>query len=171
MSTRKTLWLCLLAVCFAWWIGAASGWAQSDNGAISGFVRDPSGASIPNAKVTVRNQSGLERQALTNDSGYYIITNIPPGTYSVTVEFTGFKTYQSSNNKLDPSSTLSVDASLSVGQLSETVAVTASAEALQSESATVQDLVTRQQIDGLELNGRNPIFMANLVPGTRGGNL
>ena len=60
---------------------------------------------------------------------------------------------------------------LTVGAASETVEVTASAVALQTESASVQTLVTREQIDALELNGRNPIFMANLVPGTRGGNL
>ncbi len=152
-------------------MSAAPLFAQSDNGSISGFVRDPTSASVPNAKVTVRNQSGLERQATTSESGYFIITNIPPAFYSITIEAAGFKSYQSSNNKLDPSAVLSVDATLTVGAVTETVEVIASAAPLQTESATVQKLVTRQQIDGLELNGRNPIFMANLVPGTRGGNL
>jgi len=152
-------------------MSAAPVFAQSDNGSISGFVKDPTSASVPNAKVTVRNQSGLERQAMTNESGYYVITNIPPGFYSVTVEAAGFKVSQTTNNKLDPSSALSVDVTLTVGALTETVEVIASAAPLQTESASVQKLVTRQQIDGLELNGRNPIFMANLVPGTRGGNL
>ena len=64
-----------------------------------------------------------------------------------------------------------MDATLTVGAATETVEVTATAANLQTESATVQNNVTRQQIDALELNGRNPIFMANLVPGTRGGNL
>ena len=48
--------------------------AQSDLGTISGFVKDPSGATVPNAKVTVQNQSGVEREATTNESGYYTIT-------------------------------------------------------------------------------------------------
>ncbi len=148
-----------------------SSWAQSDNGNISGFVKDPSNLPVPNAKVTAQNRNGLERQALTNDSGYYVITNIPPGLYTLTIEAAGFKLYQSSNNKLDPSSVLSADATLTVGSKSETVEVTASAGTLQTESETVQSVVSREQIDGLELNGRNPIFMANLVPGTRGGNL
>ncbi len=52
--------------------------AQSDLGRISGFIKDPSGATIANAKITVRNNTGLERQTTTNDSGYYIITNVPP---------------------------------------------------------------------------------------------
>src|SRR3974377_1431370 len=80
-------------------------YAQSDLGSISGFVKDPSGASIPNAKVVVRNQSGsVERQATTNEAGYYTITNIPPGLYSISVEVAGFKRFESRDNKLDPAS-------------------------------------------------------------------
>jgi len=157
--------------CLLWVLVASYGWAQSDNGSISGFVRDPSGLSIPNAKVTAKNLSGLERTVTTTEAGYFVITNVPPGFYTVTVEAPGFKLYQSTNNKLDPSSTISLDANLTVGASTETIEVTASAAALQTESASVQNVVSREQIDGLELNGRNPIFMANLVPGTRGGNL
>jgi hypothetical protein len=145
--------------------------AQSDLGTITGFVKDPSGSVIPNAKITVRNQSGLERQATTNETGLFTITNVPPGLYRVMVEAAGFKKFESTENKLDPSATLVVDSTLTVGAATETVEVTATAANLQTESASVQRDVTRQQIDSLELNGRNPIFMANLVPGTRGGNL
>ena len=145
--------------------------AQSDLGSINGFVKDPSGSTVPGAKVTARNQSGLERQTTTNESGYYTITNIPSGMYSISVEASGFKKFESVNNKLDPSAVLSLDATLTIGAATETVEVTASAANLQTESASVQKLVGRAQIDSLELNGRNPIFMANLVPGTRGGNL
>src|SRR5689334_17640261 len=159
----------LLALLFV--LAASVAFSQSDLGSITGFVKDPSGSTVPNAKVTVRNQSGLERQANTNESGYYIITNIPPGIYTITVEAAGFKKFESPNNKLDPSATLAADATLTVGAATETVEVTAQAANLQTESASVQRAVTRQQIDSLELNGRNPIFMANLVPGTRGGNL
>ena len=146
-------------------------YAQSDLGSIQGYVKDPSGASVPNAKITLRNQSGLERQATTNESGYYIITSIPPGLYTATVEAAGFKRFESSNNKLDAAASLALDATLSVGAATEVVEVSATAQALQTESAAVQKLIAREQIDGLEINGRNPIFMANLVPGTRGGNL
>src|SRR5438477_9761682 len=89
----------------------------------------------------------------------------------MSVEASGFKKFGSTGNKLDPSSTLTVDASLTVGAASESVEVSSSSAPLQTESASVQRDVTREQIDALELNGRNPIFMANLVPGTRGGNL
>src|SRR5262249_49338351 len=145
--------------------------AQSDLGGISGFVKDPSGATIPNAKVTVRNDSGIERQATTNESGYYIITNVPPGFYTMTAEAAGFRSFQSKGNKLDPSARLVIDATLSVGAETQTVEVLGSTVQLQTESATVQKLVTREQIDLLELNGRNPVGLASLVPGARGNTL
>src|ERR1035437_10117992 len=145
--------------------------AQSDLGSISGFVKDPSGAMVPKPKVSVKNESGLERQSTTNDSGYYTITNIPPAFYTIRVEVAGFKKYESTGNKLDASGSLSADITLTVGAASETVEVSGVATSLQTESAAVSKDMTREQIDSLELNGRNPVFMANLVPGTRGGNL
>src|SRR5713226_9402685 len=145
--------------------------AQSDLGKISGFIKDPSGATIANAKVTVRNNTGVERQTATNESGYYVVTNVPPGLYTMIAEATGFQKYETRDNKLDPSADLVIDATLTVGAATQTVEVSASTVQLQTESASVQKDVTREQIDSLELNGRNPIFMANLVPGTRGGNV
>ena len=145
--------------------------AQSDLGRISGFVKDPSGGTVANAKVTVRTTGGVERTVTTNESGYYVISNVPAGLYAMTVEAAGFQKYEGKDNKLDPSSDLVIDATLKVGAATETVEVSAGAVTLQTESATVEKLVTRAQIDALELNGRNPVLMANLVPGTRGGNL
>ena len=160
-----------LALAVVLLLSTSLAFAQSDLGSISGFVKDPSGAMIPKAKVTVKNESGLERQATTNDSGYYTITNIPPAFYKISVEVAGFKKYESPGNKLDASAALSADITLTVGAASETVEVSGVATSLQTESAAVSKDMTREQIDSLELNGRNPVFMANLVPGTRGGNL
>jgi Carboxypeptidase regulatory-like domain/TonB-dependent Receptor Plug Domain len=163
----QTVLLTLAALfCFSF-----QAFAQSDLGTITGFVKDPTGATVPGAKVTVHNPTGLERTATTNDSGFYTVTNIPAAVYTFTVEAPGFKKYESTNNKLDAAATLTLDATLSVGAATETVEVTATAATLQTESASVQRNVTREQIDSLEINGRNPVYMANLVPGTRGGNL
>lgn len=146
--------------------------AQSDRGAITGFIRDQSGANVPNATVTVRNENnGIESKTTTNGDGYYTVTNIQPGTYTVTAEAAGFKKFEGKNNKLDASARIAVDGTLAVGSATETVEVTSTAPMLQSESAATQKTVDRQQIDALELNGRNPIFMAQLVPGTRGSTL
>jgi len=145
--------------------------AQSDLGSISGFVKDPSGAVVPKARVSVRNEAtGTERVTNTNDSGFYTVTNIPPGMYSVGAEAAGFKKYETKNNKLDPSAALAVDVALIVGAATETVEVSASAQVLQTESAIRQATVTREQIDALELNGRNPVGLAALAPGARPGN-
>ncbi len=168
MNTLCVKAILVLSVCL---LISGALFAQSDLGTISGFVKDPSGGTIAGAKVTIQSKSGVERQATTNESGFYTITNVPPGLYTVSVEASGFKKVQSNENKLDPSASLVVDATLAVGSASETVEVSAAAVQLQTESASVQKLVTREQIDALEINGRNPIFMANLVPGTRGGTL
>src|SRR5437660_3198630 len=160
----------IVAVCLALLVSQGL-LAQSDLGKISGFIKDPSGATIANAKVTIRNNTGVERQTTTNDSGYYVVTNVPPGLYTMIAEATGFQRYESSNNKLDPSADLVIDAALTVGASTQIVQVSASAVQLQTESASVQKLVTREQIDSLELNGRNPIWLAALVPGARGSTL
>src|SRR5712691_8353418 len=167
----RNIWRVAVLLCLMGSIVSGSLFAQSDLGTISGFVKDPSGATIANAKVTVRNNRGVERVATSNDSGYYAITNVPPGLYTIVAEAPGFRRYESKDNKVDPSANLAVDVALTVGSTSETVEVSASAVLLQTESAFVQKDVTREQIDSLEINGRNPIFMANLVPGTRGGSL
>ena len=165
VCSRAALVALLLFLC------ASLAFGQSDLGSISGYVKDPTGATVPNAKVTVTNPTGLTRSTTTNESGFYTITNIPPAIYKLTVEAPGFKKFESSNNKLDPSASLGVDANLTVGAATESVEVSASASVLQTESATVQNNVTRQQVDALELNGRNPINMAALVPGANGGNM
>ncbi len=157
-SLRTMLFVLLALLC------ASVAFAQSDLGSISGYVRDQTGASVPNAKVTVRNTTGLERVVNSNESGYYIVTNIPPGVYTVIAESTGFKRFESTNNRLEVSSSLSVDASLSVGAATEVVEVVSTAPVLQTETATVQRNINRQQIDALEMNGRNPVDLARSCP-------
>src|SRR5207245_10421559 len=109
---------------------------------------------------------GVERQTTTNESGYYVISNVPPGLYAMTVEAQGFQKFESTNNKLDPAADLVIDASLAVGAASQTVEVTGSAMQLQTESASLQKLVTREQIDSLELHGRNPTCLSAHGPRT-----
>src|SRR5260370_4919647 len=113
----------------------------------------------------------MERNSTTNDGGSFTVTSIPAGFYNIADEAKGFKKFDAVHNKLDPSATLALDATLTVGASTETVEVSAAAITLQTESASVQRLVTREQIDALELNGRNPVGLASLVPGARGGNL
>lgn len=153
-------------------LAAFSAFAQSDNTQISGFVKDQSGAVVANAKVTAKSEArNFERMATTNSEGYYVITQLPPGFYTVTVEAQGFKQYVESNKKLDPNVPATADVVLQPGQLSETVTVTAATNTVQTETATVGKLVDINQVEKLQLNGRNPLFLALLKPGVAGGAL
>jgi hypothetical protein len=140
--------------------------AQSDTAQISGFVKDPTGSVVPNATVTVTNEAtGLERKTQTNETGYYVVSNLPPGSYTVTVEATGFKKFIRSQNRLEPNLPRTVDVTLEVGAVTETVEVTASVAAVQADTATVGRLVESSVIQNMMLNGRNPIWLALLKAG------
>jgi Carboxypeptidase regulatory-like domain len=143
-------------------------WAQSDTAQLSGYVRDATSSGVPNAAVVVRNEgTGAERRTTTNDAGYYVVSALPPGFYTVTAEATGFKRYQKTQNKLDPNIASTVDVALEVGTVAETIEVTATVANVQSESATLGRLIESTQIQLMQLNGRNPIYLAALKPGVR----
>ncbi len=144
--------------------------AQSDYGSISGFAKDPSGAVVPKTKVVVTNEAtGEEHPVSTNDSGYYTVPNLAPGEYGMTAQAPGFKKFESKHNKLNANTALSLDAVFTVGSPTETVEVVATAAVLQTDSGSVQGEITGTQIQSQELNGRNPLYMAQLLPGVRGG--
>jgi hypothetical protein len=146
--------------------------AQSDNAQISGYVKDSAGAIIPGVKVVAKSQTkSAERSAVTNDQGYYVIVNVPPDLYSVTVEHPGFKRYTLTDKKVDPNIAATVDVTLEVGQVTEVVSVVANSANVQTETATVGKLVEGAQIEYAQLNGRNPLFLALLKPGVSGGAL
>lgn len=148
------------------------GRAQSDSAQISGFVKDPAGAILPGVKVVVKSEGReFERTTVTNGEGYYVVTSLPPGFYTVSAEQTGFKRFETTNKKVDPGIATSVDINLETGQVSETVSVVASQAAVQTDSSTVGKLIEGQQLQYTTLNGRNPIFLALLKPGVSGGAL
>ena len=145
-------------------------YAQSDTSQITGIVKDATGGVVPAASVTVTNEATqVQRTAETNANGFYVVSSLPSGFYTVAVESPGFKRFVKTANKLDPSIPLMVDALLDVGALTETVEVVASVAGVQTETATVGRMVEAQQIDKLILNGRNPVLLALLKPGVRRG--
>src|SRR5436309_1634647 len=146
--------------------------AQFDAGQISGFVRNAQQAAIPGATVTVTNEGNADRRtSLTNSAGYYVLPNIPVGSYAVSVELSGFKKFVKTGIRLSAASQLAVDAELELGSLEETVLVTAGAAFIQTTTAQVARTIETKQIQELTLNGRNPIFLASLKPGVRGGTI
>ena len=140
--------------------------AQNDVGSIVGFVTDSSGAVVPNAKVTIKNEgTGESRTVSTDASGHYAVPNLPPTVYTMTAEATGFQKFESTHNVLASNSTISIDAVLTLGAATQTVEVTATAALLQTQSAAVQSEINGEQIQKMELNGRNPIYMTQFLPG------
>ena len=140
--------------------------AQNDVGTIVGFVTDQSGAAVPGATVIATNEGTGEKRTVTSDSaGRYTLPNMVPTGYTISVEAKGFQKFESTHNVLASNSTISIDAKLTVGDTSQTVEVTATAAIMQTQSAAVQSEVTGDQVQKQELNGRNPIYMTQFLPG------
>jgi len=141
-------------------------WCQAQSGTIVGTVLDATGAAVPNAKVTLVNTgTNFTRIAETNSRGEYVADTIPTGGYRATVEAAGFQKLVRSGIELTAGDTLTVDLQLAVGSLQETVEVTERAPLLQSQTATVSNLVTNQQMLALPLNGRTFTSLVLLTPG------
>jgi len=157
---RVLLRIALLVVTFC---GAA--WAQT--GSITGTVKDPTGAAIPNASVVVTSpERGITRNTTTNSTGEYNESALPEGSYDVIVTATGFKKYQVKRVKLDVAEKARVDASLEVGAATTEVVVEGSNVAqVETQSSELAGTVTGKEITQLELNGRNFTTLVTLVPG------
>ncbi len=96
--------------------------AQSDNASLSGVVRDTAAALVPRAAIVLTDElTGLERHTVTNESGLYVFTNIPPGSYTISAEARGFKKTRQAHNEIVPSMAANIDLALQVGAVSETV--------------------------------------------------
>ena len=147
----------------------ASGCYSQTFGSITGEVRDSSGALIPNASVTVTNTAtSATRGVTTNDSGLYTVPSLVPGPYEVRVERTGFRTAQS-NIDLQVQQTARVDVALQIGEIGQTVEVSAAPPALNTENATVGTVIEQRRITDLPLNGRNYLQLIALSPNVTAG--
>lgn len=147
-------------------LAAGSLLAQSASSTISGTVRDTSGATIPQAQVTITNQAtGLKSQAESGSDGAFSMAGLASGTYDVTVTKQGFQTFTEKDIFVGPTVVRNVNATLTVGQV--TSAVTVEAEALQVQTTTsqVSNYVAEQQVEELPLNGRNYQALSALMPG------
>jgi hypothetical protein len=140
--------------------------AQSDSSSISGTVTDSSGAVLPSAKITIHNNAtGADRSLTSNQGGDFILTNLPSGDYNIRAEADGFQTTTLTNVHLDPSIGRRIDISLKVGSASTEVNVVAGANTVQTESGSVGQLITQEQVKSIQLNGRNPMYLSQLEPG------
>ena len=145
----------------------SSAQAQTVVGRISGTVQDSNGASVPNATVRVINKAtNAERVVTSDENGFYTVTNLPVGTYTIEAEQKGYKKALVSGQNVTADARLTLDLKLEAGEVSETVEIVASGgETVNTTSGEVSRVVDRQQVQNLALNGRNYIQLLSLVPG------
>jgi hypothetical protein len=145
---------------------ASLAWGQKDTGSIVGTVKDPSGAVVSGAKVTVTDiERGTTFATTTNADGTYVANPLHIGKYNVTVEKTGFRKEVVGPITIDVQSRPAVDFTLHVGQVAETVIVTSEGPQLETETSELGQVVGSRQATSLPLNGRNFAQLAQLAAG------
>jgi hypothetical protein len=133
---------------------------------LSGVVKDSAGGVIPGATVVVKdNATGTTLEAVTNTTGVYSIPALQAGTYTVTASLTGFKTAQVNNVRIALDTPATVNMTLEVGQLTETVTVTSSTELVNTQTATVASTLNADQLNRMPTPTRNAINAVMFLPG------
>jgi hypothetical protein len=167
MSTKSVSVNYAAALVFCAVVFVTPSFAQTSMGRISGTVTDSSDASVIDAKVTVVNvDTRASRTAATESNGFYTVTNLPIGNYTVEVAKEGFKTASHSGVQLSADARISVDFRLEVGNLTQTVEVTAQqTEQVNAVSGEVSRVIDSHQVDNLTMNGRNYVQLMTMVPG------
>jgi outer membrane receptor protein involved in Fe transport len=158
----KFLLMLLVSLC------AVSTYAQF-KASLQGTVTDAQGSAVAAAKVTVTDQAtGVSHETFTSEQGFYRVSELAPGKYTVTVEVTGFKRSVSKDISVEAEQPRGFDVALAVGAVTEEVTVTASEVGLQTEDASISTTISEQQIERLPQFGRDPYELLRLAPGVFG---
>jgi outer membrane receptor protein involved in Fe transport len=171
---KKPTYIALLLSAFA-----TLAFAQSEVGgaALNGAITDPSGAAVPNAKVSIVNAgTGVTRNTTSNETGLYTFSRVPVGAYELTTESSGFKTEKRKEVNLSVGAVVTLDITVAVGGAQEIVSVTAEVPIIETTRSQTSTTVTSRQVGDLPINGRNFLDFTVLTPGvvrdpTRGGDL
>src|SRR5215210_2231626 len=164
MSIRSWVQACLLLLSIGLLVGVHA--QSSTTGNITGTVRDPQGATVPKAEVTVVDEkTGQSRTVSATEDGFYNITSLPAGIYTISTAPAGFKKTVSTGVDLHVNENKTVNIELQVGQVTETVTVTSEAAQVETRSGEVSSLISEKQVTELPLNGRNYAQLALMVPG------
>ena len=154
----------LLALCV---VECSSVRAQT-TGDIRGIVKDPSGAVVAGAQVTaVLSSEGLERKAVSDNTGEFTIPTVPVGTYSVRVQATGFKTYEQNDVVVDIGHVAQVNADLVIGQSTQVVTAEASAPLVETTSTQLGAVMNSTAVVNLPLATRDTYQLLQLQPGVQ----
>src|SRR5919112_617439 len=135
-------------------------------GSISGTLRDPQGAAVPNAEVTiVETATGQSRTVRTDADGFFNAPSLPVGRYVLSTSPSGFKKLVAPDIDVNVSARVVLDLTLEVGEVTDTVTVTGAAQLVETRSQNVSSLISEKQVTELPLNGRNYAQLALMVPG------
>jgi hypothetical protein len=143
------------------------GWAQLDQGSLTGVVQDATGAVIPNANLLLTdNATGLQLKAKSDGSGVFSFSPIKIGTYTLLASATGFESVKQENITVNIQSRVNVPIVMAAGGLSQSITVNSTPPALQTQDASVAQVMSAATIDHTPLNGRNYVYIAQLANGT-----
>ncbi len=157
-------------VCCMWLLllGLGTALRADVTGSIDGIVKDATGAVAVNVEVVVVNEgTNAVSRATTDSTGAYFVRLLPVGVYQLTVEPKGFKKFIARDLRVQVNETVRVDITLQVGDVAQTVDVSAVAETVDTQSITLKNVVDQQRIENLPLNGRNPTQLMQLVAGVQ----
>ena len=147
---------------------ATSLFAQSPFGTVTGTITDSTGAGVPNVTVTLKaTATGLDFRGASSSDGVYVVPNLPVGGYELTASAPGFKSFRQTGLNLEVSQRLRVDIVLQVGDVAESVNVTAEIPRVQTEDSNVGTVVERRRIEELPLNGRHVFNLVKIVSGVQ----
>ena len=159
-----TVWICVLAVIGIW--GAGRAFAQVAGATLTGTVKDPSGAVVPNAQVSITDiDTSVSRSVSSNAAGLYTAPNLLPGNYELRVTAAGFRTQVERGITLSVGAQQQLDITMQVGQISQTVEITTEAPTVELTSSELGATVNSTTVRELPLNGRSWTDLAVLQPG------
>ncbi|HON00923.1 MAG TPA: TonB-dependent receptor, partial [Acidobacteriota bacterium] len=168
---RKTILVCLALAILA----GVPLWGQADRATISGTVTDPTGGVLPGVEVVATNlATGVQTRTITNEVGNYSLVNIPIGTYAISFSLPGFKTYERTDFTVTTAQRARLDVTLEVGELTETVTVSANSQLIDTDSPLIATMMLSEVITDLPLSfegGRSvENFAYAITPGVEGNN-
>ncbi|HLG97258.1 MAG TPA: TonB-dependent receptor [Bryobacteraceae bacterium] len=159
----------ILTLLLAAGIGSLFAQTQAINGSIRGRITDPAGAAIPAATVTITNTAtGYTRDVQSSDDGYYVIPNLPLGTYTVTFKKEGFDTERHTDVVLNAGTEAVIDTAMKVGAVSTTVEVTGGAPVIEPSRVSTGRTISFAEVDNVPLTSRNPYNLVIFQPGVSG---
>src|SRR5579862_7523887 len=165
---KRSVWVGLLILALVVSLHVPQAVAQAVFGSIFGTVTDPQGAGVVGAKVTVTNVAkGTVEETTTNESGNYTVTHLIPDLYNVRIEATGFKVFEVKNIQVSADASAREDATLSVGDVTQTVEVSGEVEQLKTDRADVSITFNEKYVEELPILNRNFTNFELLSPGTQ----